>query len=73
MKKVRTSIRVGQRLIRWDGEKGYVALNSRGIRSYSEVEAFMIEWRDHESEYATLDQFEEEGIQLGLGVMPWVC
>jgi hypothetical protein len=66
-----TTIRVGQRLIRWDGERGYVALNSKGVRVHAHDEPFLIEWADGESEYLTLDQCETEGVRRGKGVMPW--
>jgi len=71
MPKQRTSIRVGQRLHRWDGEPGYVALNSRGIRVHTAGDAFQVLWTDGESEYLTLDRFNDEGVQWGRGVMPW--
>lgn len=65
------SIRVGQRLIRWDGARGFVALNSKGVRIHDAGTAFLVEWVDGESEYITLDQFEAEGIRRGKGMMPW--
>lgn len=65
------TIRVGQRLIRWDGTSGYVSLNSRGIRAYGPNEQFLVEWHDGESEYATLATLRTEGIRRGRGVMPW--
>ncbi len=66
-----TIIRVGQRLIRWDGVKGFISLNSKGTRVHATGEAFLVEWADGESEYLTLEQFEEEGVRRGKGVMPW--
>jgi len=65
------TIRVGQRLIRWDGVRGSVALNSQGTRVHGPGDAFLVEWADGESEYLTLEQFEEEGVKRGRGVMPW--
>jgi len=38
------TIRVGQRLINWDGQRGYVALNSQGRRVYGVGERFKVEW-----------------------------
>ena len=67
----RPSIRVGQRLIRWDGEPGWVALNSRGLRIFFQHDAFLVEWRDGESEYLSLEQCVEAGVRRGQGVMPW--
>lgn len=66
-----TTIRVGQRLIRWDGERGYVALNSKGVRVHGPGDSFLIEWEDGESEFLTLEQFATEGVRRGKGVMPW--
>jgi hypothetical protein len=65
------TIRVGQRLIRWDGVRGYVALNSTGTRVHAAGEAFLVEWADGEREYLTLEQCETEGVTRGKGVMPW--
>jgi hypothetical protein len=62
---------VGQRLIRFDGERGYVALNTKGVRVHGPGEPFKVEWQDGEDEYLTLDQFEAEGVRRGKGVMPW--
>ena len=66
-----TTIRVGQRLIRWDGIRGYVALNSKGTRVHGPGDGFLVEWADGESEYLTLEQCAEEGVKRGRGVMPW--
>lgn len=65
------SIMVGQRVIRWDGEPGYITLNSRGVRVFAADEPFLIEWQDGESEYVTLAQFSQEGIRRGKGRMSW--
>ena len=46
----RTSIRVGQRLINWDGTRGYVTLNSKGKRVFGPGEEFMVEWLDGDGE-----------------------
>ena len=72
----RSNIRVGQRLINWDGTRGYVALNSQGKRVYGAGERFKIEWLDadgqvEDAQYVTLEQFKKEGIKRGRGVMPW--
>jgi len=72
----KNTIRVGQRLINWDGQVGYVALNSQGRRVYGLGERFKVEWLDADGEvedtqYVTLEQFEKEGIKRGRGVMPW--
>jgi len=72
----KNTIRVGQRLINWDGQCGYVALNSQGRRVYGLGERFKVEWLDADGEvedtqYVTLEQFEKEGIKRGRGVMPW--
>ena len=72
----KNTIRVGQRLINWDGQCGYVALNSQGRRVYGLGERFKVEWLDADGEvedaqYVTLEQFEKEGIKRGHGVMPW--
>ena len=72
----RTAIRVGQRLIKWDGSKGYVALNSRGKRVFGRGERFLVEWVDEAGDvedavYLTLEQSDTEGIRVGLGLMPW--
>ena len=45
----RTTIRVGQRLKRWDGERGYVDMNSQGKRVYGPGEAFKVIWVDADS------------------------
>ena len=60
----RTSIRVGQRLINWDGSKGYVSLNSRGQRVFGTGEPFLVEWLDYDHQvedavYLTLEQLDE--------------
>ena len=72
----KSTSRVGQRLIAWDGTRGYVALNSQGKRVYGLGERFKIEWLDADGEvedaqYVSLEQFEKEGIKSGRGVMPW--
>ena len=71
-----TTIRVGQRLTRWDGAKGYVDTNSKGTSVYGLGEPFQVIWLDadgaaEDAEYLTLEQFQREGIQWGRGVMPW--
>ena len=70
-----TSIRVGQRLINWDGQRGYVALSSQGKRIFGPGESFLVEWRDLDgstwAEYYTLETLQEEGITFGRGVMAW--
>ena len=38
-----TSIRVGQRLMNWDGTRGYVALNSQGKGVFGPRESFLVE------------------------------
>ena len=65
------SIRVGQRLIRGDGVRSYIALNSKGTRVHGPGEAFLVEWADGESEYLTLDQCETDGVKRSKGVMHW--
>jgi hypothetical protein len=40
----RTTIRVGQQLINWDGTRGYVALNSLGKQVFGPGESFKVEW-----------------------------
>lgn len=73
----RTGIRVGQRLINWDGIKGYVALNSQGKGVFGLGESFMVEWLGldgktvEDAVYYCLEDFEHEGITFGKGVMPW--
>lgn len=72
----RTSIRVGQRLIRWDGSKGYVAQNTKGQRVFGPGETFMVEWLGldgtiEDAEYLTLEALEKEGVKFGRGLMPW--
>ena len=72
----RTTIRVGQRLINWDGTKGYVALNSKGKSVFGPGEEFMVEWLDWDGEiedaaYYTLETVKQEGVTFGKGVMPW--
>jgi hypothetical protein len=74
--RTRQLIRVGQRLINWDGQKGYVALNTKGKSFFGPGEQFLVEWLDADGEiedatYFTLEQFEHEGVQFGRGVMPW--
>jgi hypothetical protein len=72
---MRKTIRVGQRLIKGDGSKGYVALNSRGKRVFGRGERFLVEWVDEagaieDAVYLTLEQFGAEGIRFGRGLMP---
>jgi hypothetical protein len=72
----RTSIRVGQRLINWDGTRGYVALNSHGKRVFGPHEPFLVEWLGldgtvEDAAFYTLDAFAQEGITFGKGVMAW--
>jgi len=72
----KSTIRVGQCLIAWDGTRGYVALNSQDRRVYGTGERFKIEWLNTDGEvedtqYVSLEQFEKEGIKRGRGVMPW--
>ena len=74
--KKRTRIRVGQRLVNWDGPKGYMALNSRGTRVFGPEERFLVESLGldgavEDSAYSTLENLEHEGITFGKGVMPW--
>jgi hypothetical protein len=59
-----------------DGQRGYVALNSKGQSVFGTGEAFMVEWLDadgtvEDAQYLTLEQCEREGIRRGRGVMPW--
>jgi hypothetical protein len=75
-KKQLRTIRVGQRLIRWDGVRGYVDHNSKGTCISGPGEPFQVVWLDadgsiEDAEYLTLDQFETEGVRRGKGVMPW--
>lgn len=70
------TIRVGQRLLDWQGQRGYVALNSQGKRVFGLGEPFLVEWLDADggienAQYLTLEQFTDEGITRGRGVMPW--
>jgi hypothetical protein len=72
----RTEIRVGQRLIRWDGSRGSVALNTAGRRVLGPGEAFLIEWLSfdgtvEDAEYLTPETFAQEGVKFGRGLMPW--
>ena len=74
--KQRRSIRVGQRLIAWDGTTGYVAQNTQGTRVHGPGEWFRIDWLDadgtlEDSLYTTLEALGAEGITFGRGVMPW--
>ena len=72
-----TTIRVGQRLIHWDGTKGYGALNTKGKTTYDAGEQFLVEWLGldgkeiEDAQYLTLEEFVTEGIRFGRGVMPW--
>ena len=75
-KKPRRLIRVGQRLIHWDGSRGTVAFNTRGTLTYGPGEPFKVEWRGldgtvEDSAYYTLADLEREGITFGRGVEPW--
>lgn len=73
----RTSVRVGQRLINWDGTKGYVALKSQGTRVIGPGEPFLVEWLGFDGKtmedaaYFTLEDLEREGITFGKSVMRW--
>jgi hypothetical protein len=72
----RTEIRVGQRLIRWDGSRGYVALNTAGRRVFGPGEEFLVEGLGldgtvEDAEYLTLETFDKEGVRFGCGLMPW--
>lgn len=74
--KPRLTIRVGQRLIRWDGAKGHVSLNTKGVRVHGPEDAFLVEWLDWDgtvesAEYYTLITLVTEGVTFGRGVMPW--
>jgi hypothetical protein len=74
--RMRKLIRVGQRLVRWDGQRGYVDLNSQGVRVYGPGETFRIHWQDEEGNFdgdetAMLETLEELGITWGNGVMRW--
>ena len=76
MPKQHTSIRVGQRLLNWDGVKGYVDTNGHGKSVYGPNEPFQVVWLDHDgsaedAQYLTLEQLDAEGIRFGRGVMPW--
>jgi hypothetical protein len=72
-----TSMRVGQRLINWDGTRGYVALNSQGTGVFGPGESFLVEWLGldgktvKDADYDTLEKREEDEIKFGKGVMPW--
>jgi hypothetical protein len=71
----RTSIRVGQRLINWDGTRGYVAPNSQGKGVFGPGEPFLVEWLGldgtiEDAQYLTLEAFEKEGVKFGRGLMP---
>ena len=70
------TIRVGQRLIHWDGVSGSVDTNSRGASVYGPGEPFQVVWLDadgsiEDAEYLTLEQLEAAGVRRGRGVMPW--
>jgi len=73
----RTEIREGKRLIRWDGTRGYVALNSQGKWVFGPEESFLVEWLGldgatvEDAEYLTLEALEKEGVTFGRGLMPW--
>jgi len=76
MTRKRTLIRVGQRLINWDGSRGYVALNSHGVSVHGPGESFMVEWLDadgsvEDAAYYTIETLEAEGITYARGIMPW--
>jgi hypothetical protein len=70
------TIRVGQRLISWDGMLGYVDLNTSGKRVYGPEEEFKVTWLDFDgesetSEYHTLETLKLEGARFGKGLMKW--
>jgi hypothetical protein len=72
----RTTIRVGQRLLRWDGAKGYVDQNTKGTAVYGPGEPFQVIWLDadgsiEDAETLTLAALVAEGITRGKGVMSW--
>lgn len=76
MAKTKNAIRVGQRLINWDGSRGYVGLNSKGKCVFGPGEQFLVEWLDGDGEvedgaYLTVEQLEHEGIRFGTGLLPW--
>lgn len=55
------TIRVGQRLIRWDGVRGYVDTSTKGTGTHGPGEAFQVIWLDadgsvEDAEYVTLEQ-----------------
>src|SRR5207247_931518 len=64
----RTTIRVGQRLLNWDGTRGYVTLNTQGKTIFTQGEQCKVEWFGldghtiEDAVYLTLEQLEEEGI-----------
>ena len=72
-----TSIRVGQRLINWDGTRGYVALNRQGKGVFGPGESFLVEWWGldgktvEDSASYPREAFEKEGVTFGRGLMPW--
>jgi hypothetical protein len=72
----RTTIRVGQRLIRWDGAKGYVDQNTKGTAVYGPGEEFQVCWLDadgsiEDADTHTLASLAEEGIVRGKSIMRW--
>jgi hypothetical protein len=75
--KSRTTIRVGQRRINWDGTRGYVATNSQGTHVFGPGESFLVERYGldgktvEDSGYYTLEDLAREGITFGKGLMPW--
>jgi hypothetical protein len=76
MRNMPLTIRVGQRLIRWDGARGYVDTNTKGTSVYGPGESFQVVWLDadgsiEDAESLTLEQFEYERVRRGRGVMPW--
>lgn len=73
----RKSIRVGQKLLNWDGTRGYVGLNSIGKSLFYPGEQFKVEWFGldnssiEDTVYLNLEELEKEGIRLGKGLMYW--
>lgn len=65
------TIAVGQRVFRWDGEPGFVSMNSLGKRAYDSNDEFQVEWKDGEVDHYTLATLETEGVRRGKGRMPW--
>jgi hypothetical protein len=72
----RSTIRVGQRLVRWDGAKGYVDQNTKGTAVYGPGEEFQVCWLDadgsvEDADTLTLAALVAEGITRGRGLMRW--